>query len=205
MYVANSVSLSNKSIAKVNKINVPRREFNSGIENYGLYLHRRLKEASRVSAYPNSEFDFDEEAEWCAIHFGNALKMHREIDVAYYLNEAIESFQKLRNASRGRLQFTNAQRDALLKGLSAAHLSVNLNCSGGAREFFIPAVRSIQELVVHFALPRECRVRSSDDEADLIAIMRLGQNTARNFIIIHEIKRREERRRASRPEEGEQP
>lgn len=154
-----------------------------------------------MSVYPSPsdypKFDFGSEVAWCEGRFASVLNMHSRIDVAQVLDEAIELFQGLRRHSGRRLTFDAAQRDALLKALTSARLAVEINIAGDERELLIDAVRSLQDLVAYFGMPEEHRSLSSDHVADLIDQMRLGQNVARNIVLLDNLLRRALRRSSS--------
>lgn len=122
-----------------------------------------------------------------ADHFARARSRRDRIDIAQDIDDGIEGFQKVWRSARVRLHLDTEQRDGLLEGLAGARLAVEIYLGGIERDRIVDAIVALQALAVHYGAEPGRRRLPSDRLADLINHMRLGQNAARDIVLLSRI------------------
>ena len=120
-------------------------------------------------------------------HFVRTRSWNKRVDIAQGIDDGIEGFQKVWRSGRLKLRFDAHQRDELLEALAGARLAVEIYLGGIERDRIVDAICALQGLAVHYGTDPGQRHLVGDRLADLIDHMRLGQNAARDIVILARI------------------
>ena len=136
---------------------------------------------------PPEESASDIEIAVFSAHFARARSRGDRVDIAQDIDDGIEGFQKVWRSARLRLHLDTEQRDGLLEGLAGARLAVEIYLGGIERDRIVDAIVALQALAVHYGAEPGRRRLPSDRLADLVDHMRLGQNAARDIMLLARI------------------
>lgn len=141
-----------------------------------------------------AELDFAANVADCIASFESIANRHERVEIADTIDLAIERFHKARRSGRLPVWFTPSQREQLLAGLVIARFGVEVHLAGQDRDRIVGALDSLSAMAIHFGRSKHLRTLQPADVADLTGHIKLGQNAARDVVLLADIESAARRR-----------